>query len=90
MGGISKSSTETVPGADAALHIDISETRLILALEKEARRTRKTPAQLAKKIIADFLEEAADARAVKAAIKADKDKPAVPWEELRKECGLAD
>ena len=87
MGGTSKSAVTCTAG-DAALHIDISEKTLVAGLKREAQRKKQTIENLLGRVIADYLEELEDAKAVKAAIKRDKGKPAIPASEVFRLNGL--
>jgi predicted DNA-binding protein len=57
------------------------------ALAREARRSRKPKAVLVRRAVESYLEELADARAVRAALKSGG--KAIPWDEVKPRHGLA-
>jgi predicted transcriptional regulator len=67
--------------SDLTLPPDLSE-----ALARAAKRARTTPANLASRAIRSYLEEMADAKAVKSAL-AQRGK-LVPWREVKRRHGL--
>jgi len=87
MGGVPNLSV-TVDNGGAALHIDINEAAIVADLTREAKRKNKTLTNLVGKILEDYLEELDDYRTVQAAIKRDKGKPSIPWEEIKRRHGL--
>ena len=56
------------------------------ALERAAKRARTTPARLARRAILAYLEEMADAKAVKHALA--QGAKAIPWSEVKRRHGL--
>ncbi len=72
----------------AALHIDISEAKLVAELQREAKRKKQSPAQLVSRILEEYLEELEDYRALKAATRRDKGKANLPAAEVFRRNGL--
>lgn len=65
--------------------LDIGQiSRLNEAFEVEAKARRKTPHRL----LAEIVEDLADARAAEKALKASVAKPRVTLKQLKTECGL--
>lgn len=84
MGGSSSSAFSTSRGtATLALNID-SEVVTLIAQEAKARK--KSASKLANEALRAYLEEIADHRAVKAALR--RKEKSIPWPEARKRLGL--
>ena len=66
---------------DLTLPPDLSE-----ALSRAAKNARTTPANLARRAIQSYLEEMADAKAVKRAL--SKGGKPIPWVEVKRRHGL--
>lgn len=85
--GVTSNTTCSPQGGTALLNIVIGQEELA-ELEKEARRKKRSVAQIIQFLIDEHLEELADYRAIQAAIKADKGKPPVPASEVFRRNGL--
>lgn len=85
MGGASRSAYSVVdtPGKGASISLEPSVVTLVV---KEARAQKKSASKLVNEALAAYLEELADYRAVKAALRR-KEKP-IAWSDARKHLGL--
>ncbi len=72
----------------AALHIDISEAKLVAEIQREAKRKKQSTEQLVSRIIEGHLEELEDYRALKTANRRDKGKSNIPSTEVFRRNGL--
>lgn len=85
--GATSNTAYSPQGDTASLNIAIGQEELA-ELEKEARRKKRSVAQIIQFLIDEHLEELADYRAIQSAIKADKGKPTVPASEVFRRNGL--